>query len=163
MDYLLSLLIAFPGLPLPERVPPAVHDALVRFATRHDLSTPAEGWKGYPFKTGIRWCHNTFLELGNAPPSTDSLNFPPEAWCEYESSRNAAYKWKLEVQAEFFHSRWFDFQDALHDAEWRANVWYTALYAQRGYVASRRGHLRQLRALLGDADYFAGRMPTGVP
>lgn len=163
MDYLLALLVAFPSVPLPSTVPPAVHEALVQFATRHDLSTPEEAWKGYPFRSGVQWCSHMLLTLKDCPPSTDSGNFPPAEWCDHELARNAAHVRALEVLADFQPSRWNEYQAAILAAGERAAVWYAAREAQRGHVASRREALARLKRLVGEADYFSGRLPPGVP
>ena len=163
VDYLLALLIAFPDVPLPSTVPPAVHDALVQFATRHDLSTPSESWANYPFRSGVQWCSHTLLTLKDCPPSTDSGNFPPAEWCDHELARNAAHVRNLEVLADFNPSRWGEYQASILAAGERATVWYAARDAQRGHVASRRDALGRLKRLVGEADYYAGRLPPGVP
>lgn len=163
MDYLLALLIAFPGVPLPERVPPAFHEALVQFATRHDLSAPSEGWVNYPFRSGVRWCSTVLLDLKDAPGSTDSLNFPPAAWCDYELARNAVYIAHLAALADFVPYRRDEYEVAIYHAERIAGIWWTVLETQRGYVAARRHALRRLRAILGEADYHAGILAPAVP
>lgn len=164
MDYLLALLIAFPNVPLPATLPPAVHDALVQFATRHDLSTPAESWKGYPFDKGVRWCAAILLELRDAPPSADAACFPGAAFCEYELARNAVYTNEVEAWGAFASWRGARAQAAQAEACRLWYIWQHAREARRGYsVAERRRNLARLKALLGDADYYAGVLCPGVP
>jgi len=163
MDYLLALLVAFPGIPLPATVPPAVHEALVQFATRHDLSSPEEAWKGYPFHSGVRWCSHMLLTLKDCPPSTDAGNFPPVEWCDHELARNAAHVRALEVLADFQPSLWNEYQASILAAGERAAVWYAVRESQRGHVAFRRESLARLKRLVGEADYYAGRLCPAVP
>jgi len=103
--------------------------------------------------------------LDDRPPLTDALNFPPAWVCREQMAMSQAYQCWLQTRIECgLDWDMGGLRDQLEDARRRWRIWDWCLTAQGGYPSwCPRRALGELRQLLGDEDYYAGRMPTPYP
>ena len=163
LDLLLTLWFVSP-FPVPQKAPPVLTESLVRVATALDLSTPAEDWGKAPFASDFGWTRMMLGRMGDAPPSHDALRFPPASECDHALNANYAYRTHVEARQAFMAGEWFAHETVLAECCRLAEIWSTARQAQSPTnIAARREGLKRLRELIGETDFYAGRLPAPVP
>lgn len=110
------------------------------------------------------WPVLAFLAFHADPPLADAARFPTFLECQDNLAFNRAYVCYLEGRLA-----WEADQEAgaesISEAKQLRAVWQVLWHVQHPHHADccRHESLRELKQLLGDEAYYAGRMPPHVP
>lgn len=164
-------LIAFPlDTPLDEVFPDSWLPHLQQAAYRMDLARPDhETWLegSCDMAWELRYLRNNYYKCLDCPPFSDADRFSvaigaaKEVW-DFQYKHIAWLEKQIEQQPQHRSGRIF--QD-LMEARRRKEVWYQLWCIEprdNSPVPAVRQGLRELRQMLGDDDYYTGRMPAPV-
>ena len=112
-------------------------------------------------------CRRDYERLKDAPPMNDQYRFPPGDVAEECLNLAKAYVSYLERESLLRSHQEAWYMDAISDACALRGIWEHAWYLNRpNYSESPtmiREHLWELKLLLGNDTYMAGRLPLPVP
>lgn len=118
----------------------------------------------YGFSVAVSEARFDLDTLRDAPPVRDRWRFPPSEISDANQHFARAYMDHLRAERALRPHVFWWFDAALEEAEWHRLCHYEASWATWPCGPSiRRRHLAELRRLLGDAAYAAGRLPPSVP
>lgn len=112
-------------------------------------------------------CRRDYERLKDAPPMSDQYRFPPSDVSEECWDMAKAYIVHLERESllRMHQEAWY--MDAISDACVLRAIWEHAWYLNRSAYSYSptcvREHLQELKTLLGNDAYMAGRLPCPVP
>jgi hypothetical protein len=106
-----------------------------------------------------------FRELADAPPLHDGRRFPERDRVNDLLAFNRAYRQHLTVRQPLELVRWWELRAAMQETDHLYQIWDTVRDARCDYyyVTVRRQALKKLRQLVGEDDYYNGRLPPHVP
>ena len=164
-DYVVFVLLLSPvELPVPQRVPEPLWDALKNVSLRLEIVGPHERWRS-DYRIEVRYVREYLRALVDAPPWIDVLRLPPASIASEHCCSNAAYQGYLVHRCCMFRHRWDEYDTCLQEARHLCQIWTTVFEAtdMNNSWVTQRTRLAKLQELLGPEDYAAGRLPPAAP
>jgi hypothetical protein len=173
-----DLLLAVVLLTAPPDTLPAPHDPALCTSLREPLRALAIQWeildpreapfmlaRPEEFPDDLNMLRRRYQELADAPSVHDALRFPTRAVVTDYLDFNRSYRRYLDMRQPVDRARWWEYQTALEETEQLYHIWDTVRDARCEcyYVHIRRRALKSLRSMIGDEDYYAGKLPPYVP
>lgn len=157
------LLVMLPEAPGQAQADPATVQALRDVAALLDLyHRNGDGWTDY--ERDLNWCRRRQRELYDAPPVADVFRWPGREQAAKTYAFAVAHRDWLAAQELAYPHRYDELHACWQDAERRVAIWgKVADLACEQEHPHRRKLLRELRELLGPADFYAGRLPAPIP
>jgi hypothetical protein len=117
------------------------------------------------FVADLTLLRRRFQDLANAPNLSDGLRFPDRATVNDFLAFNRAYRQHIDVRQPVELAHWWELRTALQETDQLYQIWDMVRDARCDYyyVTVRRQALKRLRELIGEEDYYAGRLPPVVP
>jgi hypothetical protein len=117
------------------------------------------------FVSDLNLLRRRFRELADAPPLHDGFRFPERERVNHLLAFNRAYRQHLTIRQPLELVRWWELRAALQETDHLYQIWDTVRDARCDYyyVTVRRQALKKLRQLVGEDDYYNGRLPPHVP
>lgn len=143
---------------------PEIWEALKEISVGLELVGPHENWAS-DFRSELRYVRHYWRTLNDAPTLGDCCVLPP-AWLVQDLCRlNEQYQCHLQMQQVMYPHRADDFNEVLREAKKLHAVWDSVRRATgpNQAWAYRRRMLRQLKEMVGEEAYYAGRLPPSVP
>src|SRR5947199_1989182 len=168
----LALLTAPVDTPLPtggterlDRLRPKLQTLAVQWEildpreVRYILARPED------FASDLNMLRRRYQELAQAPALDDCLRFPDRAMVNDLLGFNRAYRQHVDVRQPVELAHWWGLRAALQETDQLYQIWDPVRDARCDYyyVTVRRQALKRLRELIGEDDYYAGRLPPVVP
>jgi hypothetical protein len=128
--------------------------------TRYVLAHPED------VASDVQMLKRRYQELGDAPQILDAARFPDRTVINELLAFNRAYRTHVEMRQPLeMGPNGYNLRTALREVDHLYQVWDTTRDArcEYYYVTVRRQALKRLREMLGDADYYQGRLPCHVP
>jgi hypothetical protein len=165
-----AMLTAPPSAPAPvidAAAWPAFRAALRDQAIRCEILDPREERLSRldQLGTDLATLRKRHRDLRDAPPLSDALRFPNRHQVSEMLRFNRDYRRHLKERQIVDLDRGSLFRDALRETDELYHVWDLVREAtcEIYYIPVRRQALKDLRALVGPAAYFAGDLPPHVP
>jgi hypothetical protein len=126
---------------------------------RYFLAAPED------FAGDLRLLRMRYQDLQNCPRIEDAERFPSRETVSEMLAFNRAYRTEMTKQESFDVVHQDLYHEAVVEADLLYKIWDEVRDAQCDYyyVTVRRLALKHLKSKLGEADYYAGRMPPYVP
>lgn len=154
------LLISPVEIPVPQKAPEPLWQALKQVALKLQIVGPHERW-GSEFRNELRYVRHNCRDLTNAPPWDDCLHLPPLNVAADCCSYNLANQQYVNNQRRIYPHRWCEYSACLQEARQLYLIWHTVHQAadtSNSWAIQRRS-LRQLQCLLGPG----GELPPAAP
>jgi len=166
VDCYVSVLIAIPfDVPVPDWAPEAVWESLKRLALRSEIVGSHERWRtSFPIELQYVRCH--LRTFAGAPSLSCILATMDESVARNALQCNLTYQEYLNCRKVVHLHIGDEIEDALEESRLIAAVWTAAVEACESNTnswVSRRRHLQRLQELLGDHDFYAGKLPPAAP
>jgi hypothetical protein len=173
-DYVLAaaLLTQPPGLPemdLGSDTFAALHLPLQALALEWEVLDPRELRfvlvRAEDFHSDMNLLRRRYHDLADAPRVADAQRFPDRATVAEYLAFNRAYRKHIDTGILPDAPHGWKIRLALQETDHLYQVWEIVRdsCSENYYVTMRRHALKKLRAVLGDEDYYAGRLPPFVP
>jgi len=143
--------------------------ALQRLALKWEILDPREVSyvlvRPEDFAADLKMLRQRHFDLVNAPPMQDAERFPDRATVADLLTFNRAYRQQMEIRQAVEPVHWWEYQEAVQEADRLYQIWDSVRDARCGYyyITVRRQALKKLQDLLGFDAYAAGRLPPHVP
>lgn len=117
------------------------------------------------FHTDLNLLRTRYVELADAPCCNDCMRFPPRIIINEYVSFNRAYRQHIEIIQSLSPGKQAEYREICRQVDLLYSVWESVRDAQGEYyyITVRRQALLRLKKLLGDEDYYNGRLPPHVP
>jgi hypothetical protein len=167
-----ALLTTPPDTPEPAELAEAaltLRPALQQLAVQWEILDPREVrymlTRPEEFRSDLNLLRRRYQDLGDAPGVHDCDRFPDRATISEMLAFNRAYRQHIDVRQPVERAHWWDYQAAIQETDHLYQVWETLRDArcEYYYVHARRQYLKKLRELIGEDDYYTGKMPPYVP
>jgi hypothetical protein len=174
VDYVLGLVLlttppdSLKGMVTPQTFP-VLRPALQTLAVKWEVLDPREVRyilaRPEDFVSDLNLLRRRYQDLADAPALLDGLRFPDRDRVNELLSFNRAYRQHLTIRQPLELVRWWELRAALQETDHLYQIWDTVRDARCDYyyVTVRRQALKKLRKLVGEDDYYNGRLPTHVP
>lgn len=175
-DWLLAALLLTSPNPVELQDPGALreHFAAIRWpllslAMEYEILDPRETRyvlsRADDVLSDIQMLRRRYEELGDAPPLADSYRFPDRLVVNEMLVFNRAFKKYLEERQPLEQVRSSELRQVQQETDQLYQVWDCVRDArcEYYYVAVRRQALKRLRDLVGEEQYFYGKLPPHVP
>jgi len=144
---------------------PAVQSLALRWElldareARYVLARPED------FAADLKLLQRRYRDLAHAPPLADALRFPDRATVSELLAFNRSYRQCMETRQAVEPVHGWEFGEAVAEADRLYQTWDLVRDARCDYyyVTVRRQALLKLRELIGEENYYAGRLPPHVP
>jgi hypothetical protein len=167
------LLLAAPPALVDPLVQPAVFDSirpvLIATAIQWEILDPRETRyvlaRSDDFLSDLNLLRRRYQDLSRAPLLHDGLRFPDADAARQQLAFNRTYRQHLSIRQPIERNRGDELRAAARETDHLYTVWDTLRDARCEfyYVTVRRLALLKLREMLGDEDYYFGRVPPPVP
>jgi hypothetical protein len=148
---------------------PAIQSAVHHLAVQWEILDRAETKYIFAdpkdFSIDLEILRHRYIDLADAPKSTDAVRFPDRRVAAEMIQFNRAYRSSLASRQSAEADRLEDLAEAARETDRLYHVWDAARDARCDYyhVTVRRQALKKLKGMLGDEDYAKGALPPNVP
>lgn len=143
--------------------------ALQGLALKWELLDPREARyvlaRPEDFAADLKMLQRRYQDLAKAPPLHDCTRFPERETVTELLAFNRAYRQQMATRQTVEPVHWWEFQEAVNEADQLYQIWDAVRDARCGYyyVTVRRQALKKLLDMLGSEAYYEGRLPPYVP